>query len=344
MMNSLLHKLKKTKLGSCFYTVAKMVFDEAYYERVKGIKEDPVEFKIYSNGLLNPSKVIYKIDLTSDRGLGFFALLRNAMSCLVVADRFGFIPYIVYPEDSLYSEEKPINGSYNAFEYYFQQVSDVTDAEIGASANVLYYETKHLNAVKYGYQEEYENVEAFSHVYKKYIKLNDAIERKVTSEINNLLNGKKTIGIHIRGTDYKQGYKNHPIFITVEEYITILQNAIQEKGFEQIFLATDEDSIVKEISKAFPGKVVFFCDSLRSEDGKAVHTSHNSRLNNKYLMGYEVLRDMLALSKCNALIAGLSNVSLFAMIANRAEGKKYEYCKIINKGVNKTGKIFNEGK
>lgn len=343
-MNSLLHELKKTKLGYCLYTVAKMVLDEAYYERVKGIKEDPFEFQVRNNGELNPSKVIYKIDLTSDRGLGFFALLRNAISCLVVADRFDFIPYIAYPDDSLYSEKVPINGSTNAFEYYFQQVSDVSLTEIESSANVVYYETKHLNAVKYGYQEEYENVEVFSGIYKKYIKLNKAVEDKMSGEIKNLLGEKKTIGIHIRGTDYKHGYKNHPIFVTVNEYIDILQNVVQNNKFEQIFLATDEEEIVKSISNAFPGKVVYFSDSLRSVDGKAVHTSHNSRLNNKYLMGYEVLRDMLTLSKCDALIAGLSNVSLFAMIAKKAEGNDFEYCNIINKGVNTTGKIFNEGK
>lgn len=343
-MSSMLQQFKKTKFGYCLYTVVKMASDKSYFDRVKGIKEDPLEFKVHHNGELNPAKVIYKIDLTNDRGLGFFALLRNAMSCLVLADRLGFTPYILYPKDSLYSEEMPINGSSNAFEYYFRQVSNILASEIERSSNVVYYESKQLHLVKYGYREEYENVELFADIYKKYIKLNDKIGRQIRADIQSLLNGKKTIGIHIRGTDYKQGYKNHPVSITVDEYINILRSVILEKGFEQIFLATDEVSIVKEISKTFSDKVVYFSDSLRSEDGKAVHTSYNSRQNNKYLMGYEVLRDMLMLSQCDALIAGLSNVSLFAMIVNKAEGKEYEYCNIINKGINKTGRIFNEGK
>ena len=60
-------------------------------------------------------------------------------------------------------------------------------------------------------------------------------------------------------------------------------------------------------------------------------------------MGREVLRDMLALSKCQGLIAGYSNISLAAIVwKNADEERKYEYCQIMQNKINRTGVSVEE--
>jgi len=69
----------------------------------------------------------------------------------------------------------------------------------------------------------------------------------------------------------------------------------------------------------------------------AIFDNSIKRENNKFLLGYEVLRDMTALSLCDGLIATYSNISLAAEINKISREEKYEYKYIFNPEVNKSG-------
>lgn len=129
--------------------------------------------------------------------------------------------------------------------------------------------------------------------------------------------GKLIVGVHIRGTDMKTA-PNHPISPSVEQYILKLQELIDNKGIGKIFLCTDEVQTVNVIKEKF-GDMVLCTDSFRSSDGKSIHVGHGdeSRHNNRFLMGKEVLIDTILLSKCDYLCCGHSNVSYAAIVMNQ---------------------------
>ncbi len=72
-----------------------------------------------------------------------------------------------------------------------------------------------------------------------------------------IIGGKKVLGVLARGTDYitsKLG--NDRKHATAEQMITVIQKWMDEDGYDKIFLATEDDDILKKIRAAFPKKII----------------------------------------------------------------------------------------
>ena len=72
---------------------------------------------------------------------------------------------------------------------------------------------------------------------------------------------------------------------------------------------------------------------LQDPTDETVMKSTSERENHHYKLGLEVLRDMYTLSCCNGIIAGLSNVSIFARIVKLSRGCDFEFMNYLNKGI-----------
>ena len=163
---------------------------------------------------------------------------------------------------------------------------------------------------------------------------------KMQKEIKEIIGNKKTLAVHYRGTDFKMNYDNHPICVTIEQELEMIRTAMKNDGFEQIFLATDDMSAINAFEAELAGQVVFYHDVLRGNDTTSVAFSKSNRKEHHYLLAYEVLRDMLTLSACEGLIAGVSQVSICARIAKASRGEAYQFLQIIDNGKNYNHKKF----
>ena len=160
------------------------------------------------------------------------------------------------------------------------------------------------------------------------------IEREeFEKEIQQLFDGRKVLGIHVRGTDFKAGLEKHPIAVDTASYLGYIDEAL-ENGFEKVFVATDDESILSECIKRYSSKIIFFQDTYRSDNGIALHMQKIKRKDNEYYLGLEVLRDVYTLAACDGLIAGLSQVSFCTQIFKYAQDKCYDYLRVIDNGVN----------
>ena len=323
----------------------KHVNDKAYIEDFLGQENDPLLWKFRTYGDANYKKALYVIP-ENGNGWGFFAELRVLLVKLHFADRYGLVPYLQWGKNFSYSETEAVNGTYNAYEYYFNQPFITSKEEVYASRLVTIAKASHASFIdaeykneKYDVSEEYLNDMATT--YAKYIRLNDTVQKKTRTEIEKLLGDKKTLGVHFRGTDFHIGFKNHPIEVQLSQEIEQAKKGM-EKGFEQIFLATDEIKAINEFEKAFGDKLVYFEDVYRGASNESIAFSNDSRALHKYRLGYEVLRDVLTLAKCQGLIAGLSNVGNFTRIIKKSYNENYEYLDIINNGINKAGIKFSQ--
>lgn len=148
------------------------------------------------------------------------------------------------------------------------------------------------------------------------------------------MRGGRVLGIHFRGTDFKRNYNGHPVNLTVEDYITEIDRIMEHKSYDTMFLATDDLEAIKKLINRYGQKLVYYSDVTRSEGDETVMKSDCVRENHHYLLGLEVLRDMLTLAECDGLVAGLSQVSMAARIQKKSYGKEYEELVIINKGMN----------
>lgn len=332
--------LKKNQLCRYLIYCIHGIKDKNIREKILDAIENPRNLNIICKGKKNPGKIIYYIRISAKSG--FCVLYKNVLELIYFADRLGFIPVVEFTKDILYSEEELFLNTNNAFEYYFRQPDEVSLETALQSENVIFSKMSDLKVFtgELGYELNEDQLHELAKIHRKYISLRKELEDEFSKEFELIFNGINVLGIHVRGTDFAKNYKNHPQFVPTNDY---LQKAIElwrTGKYEKIFLATDDEKSLNLFKNEFGDNLIFFADIYRTFDGTAVHLTKHKRLNDRYLLGKEVLKDVFALSKCNALIAGRSNVSMIARILNFANEKKYIDCCILDYGLNKNGKIL----
>lgn len=289
---------------------------------------------------------IYYIKLVGGNKTGFFALLRSVLVYMCYADETGQLPYVEYEGDTLYLEDQPIRGTKNVYEYYFVQDLNVKKIVIPWKINLRIAHIEEFEEIEYKYNKSEFSyhvrdgyIDRMAEIYKKYIQLTADTERYIKQAIRKKLNGRKTIGIHIRGTDFNKMFDNHPIPVNVEEYVSSINDVYEKYHYEQIFVATDDIRCLDLLRKQLNLPIVYYEDTARSDSDKSVAFSKNMRKNDRYLLGLEVLRDAYTLSYCDGFIGCLSQVDIFVQIFRKSRGRDFGYKKIINKGISSSGKM-----
>lgn len=312
--------------------------------------ENPDYLKLQSNGNEYMGKTVYVIS-EHGNGTGFFAEVGVALIHLYFADERGLTPCIHWGEKYLYYEKDGIDGENNAFYYYFSPVSEVVEAT--RAAHVVMSDYSHykqvkdkFSAVSYEVSEEYIN--AMAAMMGKYFRYNQKTRSYLEAECGKLIGQKKTIGVHYRGTDFKKQYNNHPMVVRVEQEIEKVRELLENGGYEQIFLATDEMQAIRKFKEAFGERVKIYPDTFREEDENgedSIAFSKSGRKNHHYRLGLEVIRDEYTLVQCDALVCGYSNVTFIARIMKRAwYDHDYEHYVLIDNGINHNENYFWKSK
>lgn len=334
--------MNKTKIKEKIKSM-KLVQPLIIYKRLKKDENLKHLMNLYSNGNL----ILYKMEnekVNSANNIlhikfdsyssGFFACWLWGLMELSVADKIKMIPVIEWTSKSPYYEEEGVNGVKNPFEYYFEPVSNISIDNISNNANVF----TTLNARGSTYTS-YEKIGELVEVNKKYMKLKQNVNEKILKEIKGLIKNKKTLAVHVRGVEWGE-ISNHPIPLTLDKYIEEIDKAIEKEDFEQIFLATDSEDTIEFLSNKYKGKIVYYKDVARASKGSktlAIFDNSIQRKNNHYLLGLEVLRDMMTLASCDGIIAGYSNISIAAEITKLSFDQKYLYKHIFKQEIQKKG-------
>lgn len=303
--------------------------------------------RIRHHGFANSDKIIYYI-AEDDKDLGFFAMYRGWLEYLYFADVCGYVPVIKVGPDFVYQEKEKINGTDNPFEYYFLQPSLISVQSAKVSRNVINAVLSHREMVELILTGKYANykttkryMKEMSYIVKKYIKFNQPTYDYISEGMKRLnIENEKVLGIHIRGTDFRAKYDNHPIYVNESECFKEIDDLFEKKRYTKIFVATDDDRILKNFVDKYGKKICYYDDVKRSSKNQSVAFSKNNRKNHKYLLGLEVIKDMYTLSMCSGLVAGISQVAICARINKMARGEQYEDIKIIDKGLNRNGHLF----
>ena len=149
-------------------------------------------------------------------------------------------------------------------------------------------------AIQLGAQIAANPRERVAELVKKYIHVKPPIISKVKGFIKKF-SSPFVIGIHYRGTDKILEVRKVPypyIYDKINEIISTLDSDFQ------VFVATDEQAFLDDISQIYPGKILA-TEAYRSLNGLPVHYGNNL---NQYKKGEQALVDCLILSKCHLLI------------------------------------------
>lgn len=334
--------LKKNTTLHFWIKAFKHIRDKEYLEFFINRENEPLLLEFETRGKSCENDSIYLIEEVGE-GYGFFAEFHTMLQKLIFAERLHLKPYVYWGKKFLYYEEM-IEDTRNAYEYFFEAVNGDLGDKIDTAELLTNSKMGQASWVEDKYERGYdlspEYLKKASEVYKKYIHLNLNTSKKIQKEISGLLGKKETLAVHYRGTDFKVNYDNHPVCVTIEQELEAIKKAMKEEKFEQIFLATDDKQAIAAFETAFSGKIVYYQDVVRGDDTTSVAFSDSTRDKHHYLLAYEVLRDMLTMSACEGLIAGVSQVSICARIAKASREETYRFLQIIDNGKNYNHKKF----
>lgn len=330
--------IKKTRIGQALAAFKRVYCSDEYRQWFKDYSECHTIFKFQEYGKLNDKKSLYVIN-NLDPCSGFFYSWYETCRGLMLAERFGFIPVVDWSKGAYY-DKTGLNGCMNPFEYFFEPVSTVSFDEALKSRNVAYhdYHTREKPIALYNYRND-DELERYTSVNRKYIKLKSDLQVKMEKEIDELLGKKKTLAVHVRGVEWGN-VKGHPIPVSLDLYTEMIDEALYTNGFEQIFLATDSDDTVTFFKKKYGDMVVCYKDVTRAQSGSKVLAIFDENFSDEhkgFRLGCEVLKDMLTISKCDGIIAGLSYVSFAAEVFKKSRDEVYEYKKYMEMKVSKKG-------
>ncbi len=261
---------------------------------------------------------------------GLLSLLMTHLVRIDEAVKRGCIPVVDMQNNfNVYLPEELI-GKENAWEYYFEQPMNYGLQDIKKSRNILLGsgkvpETFPYNDVKFASGED-GRIRYWQEIAQKYIRLNEKTENYIKELEAQLFSpGDKILGVKCRGTDYLRAKpEGHPRQPEIDQMIQKAQEVMVQQGCNKIFLATEDGTVYDKFSAHFKDAVVTnkkeYVHYEKGPIGKVVYSDDKKE---KYLEGLEYLSQIIILSRCDCLVAGLTSGTIGAMLFTK--GYQYSY-------------------
>lgn len=239
----------------------------------------------------------------------YFSAVKTAQKCV---DK-GYIPYIDFGNKATqYTVNYSVNGTTNAWEYYFCQPDCLQGKSVSSFKNVV------LQGWRFGPPQKEEPTDYSSEKWRAFCKGQYGVQPYILDRVEQkykvLFGGKtKILGLFLRGTDYVAlRPKGHAIQPTIQQAIEKVDEFIKKYDTEKIFLVT-EDYTVFEKMKAKYGDMICCSDDsyVKNYDGKDYVS--NSFTDDGYVRGLNYLIRILLLARCDYCVGGVASGSLFAL-------------------------------
>lgn len=226
---------------------------------------------------------------------GMFSVFLTVLGCLHFYDEGEWAALrLDFGRDGLYYDKR--KGK-NWWEYYFLPVH--LEREKGSLARIAVHRQIHRF-----HSEAFKRMspERGYELIRKYIAIRPEVERKVSSFARRYFRGSPVIGVHFRGTDKKSEAKR----VSFKKVFAAVRATAKKYGWKEykIFVATDEEQFIQEISAEFKEKIIY-TSARRSTDGSAVHFAKE----NQFEIGEEALIDCLLLARTDFMVRTISNLS-----------------------------------
>ena len=289
-----------------------------------GLRELPGGY-LKSFGDLNPDKTFYVI-WRDHLGSGFFSNFTQVLSHIKLAESFGMIPVVDYLNfKTLYNVAEAVNGSQNAWEYYFKQPSGFTLNEVYQSRRVFIADGEYPKKIFFNTAKEYREFCA-GHIYLQ-ANVKERIERYAPE-----ISSGRTLGVHFRGKEmnYTPG---HPFAPVSEQVFSVVDSLMEEFAFNRIFILTEELLYLNAFRQRY-GEKVLFTDSFRCSKVNSYNLSPRQR--HRYLLGLEILADAELLARCHGLVYSNTGPANHALRSS----KTLEVAECIDNGFNASNYII----
>lgn len=281
-------------------------------------RRDILQKKI-SFGDENKDKTVYIVKPDYQDGVeGLLSLLYKQVLYIDFAKRKGYVPFVDWKNN----KTQYYDGENNAWEFFFKQPSEITEAEVYKSQKVYLSGWTFKTIDPEGLFEakvfaDKRIREKSSKMLCEHIHFSDEVLSIVNKEATSL-NISECIGVYIRGTDY---VKLKPSGEYVQPSVDQMKCKIHEfenKYNAPIFLVTEDGDIFDNLKKEFGDiiRIVSFDAFIRNYEGKDVLSKSDVLEKDKKLRGQKYLAKMILLAKCKYFVGSMTQGSKFSYILN----------------------------
>lgn len=269
-----------------------------------------------------------------DGSPGLFSYVVHVLGFVRYTHKNNLIPVVDLKSfKNTYLDETSV-GMVNAWDYFFKQPSQLRLEDVSLN-DVDIFDTRDIERSSQlkmpwwdwdCFDEHSITCKMWRAYAQKYIHFSDNAQKVVDDTYNSLFSyDDNVLGIQCRGTDYtRHKPKDHPVQPSPDMVIEKAEQLIAEKGYNKIFLATEDGVVFKKFKEHFGDIVV-------SSDKKHVDYDGQSWVNNvlpagqqeKFDHGMAYLVSMAMLTKCNAFIAGRTSGSIGVILLSK--GFDYSY-------------------
>lgn len=243
----------------------------------------------------------------------------------------GYIPVVdMQSKKNIYLENDEV-GIVNAWDkYYLQPVEGVSLTQALQSGDyILGNESQEWFDYIRIRKRKLKSNEYLRRQYQLYIKYNDKTERRLSTFYNNMLKkanrnmNVRLLGVCLRGRDYRQfGHAINPI---ISEIKPDIDRALQDHKFDGIFVATEDESIMKDITEQFPSEMIlsYKAGELSNTNGYIGDIIRVTKSADEAAIDY--LMVLYSLNRCFGLIGGVCGATIVAQYKRDCQ---YDYLKI----------------
>ena len=241
-----------------------------------------------------------RLHIICERDVGLFSLVQQVISQMPWAIAEDRIPIVYFGDQTCYWTPNGYRGADTVWEYYFEPVhpgfavanipkrvrADIaanrpTPYEIGHLVSDEAFVSCHfgdhslLRGLSLRIPYEWDDPDERLRREAKEI-LNDSVRprsyilQKVEDFYARHLAGHHVIGVHARGTDATstrevRAFRNNSLVLS--RYTSEIEDLLERHPRAKIFVATDEESSLRQLEAAFPQRVISY-DSVRHQDGE----------------------------------------------------------------------------
>lgn len=321
----------------------------ARYIPTRYVNEEAVitrNISIVTLGQKNPNRIILLSERDSGSG-GFCAEWMYWLNRLYFSDQMGFLHCFNWTSSQFFVEDSIQNK--NIFEHYFEQPCRLTVEDVKQSKHIIIDK----NSIDYGYYDVFapgrdddymitdDDFFELAQIQKKYIHLEVNLKEEIEKDIAQMKGSGKILAVHARGADAQVHYTNHPIPIGIEKYLEETEKGMELIGANKVFLATDDNNILKAFLDKYQERLIYYKDVERSDGLRMSCYGEKQREQHHYRLGKEIIKDVYTLAACEGLVCSASYVSYMARILKMASGEAYQTMNSISsakreKGMNLT--------
>ena len=228
-----------------------------------------------------------------------------------------------YWVDELSSVRK-INGTHNAWEYFFKPVTEYSLKEVYKSKNVVLSNGESIfakNSSFHGrnFSEQISNVKFLNVHFKKYIQVNHQTQNyidKVKKELD--WNPYQTLAIFIRGTAYNQFPNLKDLRADLDFFMTTCNEMLIKHSLTKVYISTEDFILYNKLIANF--SKIEIIPSIRFSPNLTLSNWELSQIVNhdgSLRLGYEktllYLTEVRLLSECNNFVGTISNASIYIL-------------------------------